>query len=74
MDDAVGFQLCENLATTTDEVAHGEGGVDVEDVEGVAVELMELDGDQNAHLESCPQLFARSPFEEGCQHLVVACP
>ena len=74
VEDAVFFELHENLASALCEVAQGESRIDVEDIERESVLLMEVDLDQQLHLQSLPKHLATLLLEAKPQDVVVPCP
>ena len=74
VEDAIGLQLPNDLLASAHHVAHGEGGVDVVDGEGEAVEGVELDGDAHEHFQAGGEGAAGLFLEVGAEHAEAAGP
>ena len=68
------LQLCQYLPTPTRHVAQRIGRVDIHDVEGVAVEFVEADGDLHQHLDAGHECLSRLLLEVRLQQPVNRTP
>ena len=70
MDDAILLQALQNLSSAFCQVAQGILGIHIDDVEGIAVLLVEGDAYQQSYLHTCMQFLPCITYEPHAYHVV----